>query len=196
MLISRVNLVAPLALMAALWAVTGLEAADQEALVKLSPTKLMGRTGGDTFDDTSRILEELSETSQVQEVVIEHSVHDDDEVIYGIQMIHDEENLDFHGRSDGKKRSFFNIEDEAAEYITGISGIYTEEWGIQSLNIHYAQDGKYEQMSERYGAFPFFEHKPSPYFLKCDLGQEVVGFKGRAGNWIDAIGLICRRRDE
>lgn len=201
MLISRGNLAASLALVVTLWAVTGQEAAaqeevEQETAAGLSRTPVEGREGGRKFDDISEILEELSDTSRVQQVVIHHSVHDDNEVIYGIQMIHDEDELELNGRSDGKKRGVFDLDNKAAKYITGISGTYTEEWGIQSLSIHYAQDGKYEQMSDRYGAFPFFEHNPSAYFLKCDLGEEVVGFRGRAGKWIDAIGLICRRRDE
>ncbi len=84
-----------------------------------------------------------------------------------------------HGGTGGNERSFRLRPDE---YITGLSGRCGD--GVDSLRIHTNL-----RTSELYGG----RGGDRDFRLEVPRGAEVLGFTGRAGEYLDAVGLTFAR---
>lgn len=134
-------------------------------------TNFMGGPGGREFSDP-----EPSAGARVTEVRIRSS-----DAIDAVQMVYalavgSGFMGDQHGGSGGRF-SVFSLDPD--EYITGISGRYGDT--IDSLRI---QTNK--RASQLYGG----GGGNRDYRLEVPRDTEAVGFVGRSGNLVDAIGLI------
>lgn len=145
--------------------------------IVMTATKQLGPSGGGgghPFSDDA-----LPPSSRVVEVRIRHGKYID-----AVQIIHETSvgavhPMPMHG-GDGGKLDVFQL--DADEYITGISGGYGKK--VDSLRLHTNR-----QESILYGG-----SGPNSYRYDVEASTEVVGFFGRCGDLIDAIGIIIRQR--
>ncbi len=86
-----------------------------------------------------------------------------------------------HGGDGGRVYSFTLNNNE---YITGISGKYSRF--VDSIRIHTS----FGRTSQRYGGGGGYVN----YSYKAPPGTEIIGFFGRKGALIDAIGILYRKR--
>jgi hypothetical protein len=135
-----------------------------------------GGQGGGPFSDT-----EISEKSKVLAVQVTFG-----EYVDSIRLEYQDENqtvqeLEKHGGQGSTAKTFVLAKED---HLTGISGLYGQN--IDCLSLH-TQLGRTSELYGKYrtGLQPF-EYKVAP-------GEEVIGFHGRSGALIDAIGIIIRK---
>jgi hypothetical protein len=87
--------------------------------------------------------------------------------------------FEVHGGGGGEERVF---ELEPGEYITAITGRYGNN--VDSVVIH-TSEGRQSTRFGGSGGLANFSYE-APY------GYEIAGFQGRAGRYIDALGVILR----
>jgi hypothetical protein len=85
-----------------------------------------------------------------------------------------------HGRTDGKLHV---LRLDADEFIISISGQFSAQ--VDSIRIQTTK-----KVSPLFGG----EGGAGAYIYEAPPGAEIVGFFGRAGEALDAIGVILRRR--
>ena len=134
-----------------------------------------GGSGGQEFIDDA-----IPQNSKVVEVII-HAGNQVDSV----QIVHETNSgvrqpLPAHGGAGGSRDSFIL---DADEFITGISGRFGSR--VDSIQIH-----TNKQSSIRFGG----SGGGADYQCQAPEGTEIVGFVGRSGSGIDAIGSVLRRR--
>jgi hypothetical protein len=134
-----------------------------------------GGTGGGEFTDRY-----IGDTSRVLVIRVSHG-----RVIEGIQVVYQmsggaTDELTMHGGAGGPF-GFFRLDHE--EYITGIRGRYGDF--VDSLQIR-----TNKQRTTHFGG----NGGTADYVYEAPEGTEIVGFCGRSGDVIDAIGVILRAR--
>jgi hypothetical protein len=134
-----------------------------------------GGTGGGEFTD-----DYIGDTSKVVEIRVSHG-----RVIEGIQIAYEMSDgtrhpLRMHGGAGGPLEVFTLHRDE---YITGIGGRYGDF--VDSLQIR-----TNKQRTTHFGG----NGGTADYVYEAPEGTEIVGFCGRSGDVIDAIGVILRAR--
>ncbi len=139
-----------------------------------SQTPLFGGGGGAMFADA-----EVPPGARIAEI----HVWGDDR-IDAIQLMYQLPNRRIvegqrHGGRGGNEQVFRLGPDE---YVTGISGRYGE--GVDSLRIHTNR-----RTSQLFGG----RGGGRDYRIDIPRGAEAIGFAGRAGEFLDAIGLAYRR---
>jgi len=139
---------------------------------QLSSTNVVGGRGARTFADF-----QVPADARVSEVRIQSG-----ERIDSLQMVYvlpDGSSLSGprHGGSGGRL-NVFRL--DADEYITGLSGRYGET--IDSMRI---------ETNKRSSALYGGSGGSTDYRVDVPSGNCAVGFAGRAGDYLDAIGLIC-----
>ena len=134
-----------------------------------------GGTDGETFSDDVRLQD-----CQLMEVQIYAQ-----QQINGLRIIHqtcagDHHPFPLHGSATG---DCYHLTLAPDEFIISISGYYDSQ--INGLRI---QTNK--QISPLLGS----EEGAGIYRYEAPPGAEIVGFWGQAGDGIDALGVILRRR--
>jgi hypothetical protein len=134
-----------------------------------------GGIGGKEFADDI-----LPQDYQVVEVYIYAQ-----EQVYGVQIIHEtcegrRHPFLVHGRTGGELHV---LRLDADEFIVSISGQFSTQ--VDSLRI---QTNK--KISSLFGG----NGGAGAYVYEAPSGTEIVGFYGRAGDTLDAIGVVLRRR--
>ena len=155
----------------------------QEAFEKLvEKYKLLdfgysGGGGGIEFKDYV-----IPQNSTVKEVIIRSG-----EYVDAIGIVHRTAEgtsypLDMHGGGGGVRKEFRL---EPNEYITEINGRYGEI--VDSIQIHTNR-----KVSPKYGG----SGGNKEYRYIAPEGTEVVGFYGRSGTYLDAIGIVFRQHEK
>lgn len=134
-----------------------------------------GGTGGEEYTDES-----VESTSSVTQVRIGAGT-----LIDSIQMVHKLKNgttheFPKHGGSGGDPH-VVTLNDN--EYITKISGKYGSR--VDSITIH--------TNTQDIGPFGG-DGGSADYIYEAPDGYEIIGFHCRAGNRVDAIGVVYRKR--
>jgi hypothetical protein len=134
-----------------------------------------GGTGGAEFVD-----DVLPEDFQVAEVRVHAQ-----ERVHAVHIVHEtcdggSHSFPLHGSAAGKLHV---VRLDADEFIVAISGRFSE--CIDSLRIY-----TNKQVSPVFGG----DRGGSAYIYEAPPGAEIVGFFGRAGDALDAIGVVLRRR--
>jgi hypothetical protein len=133
-----------------------------------------GGSGGADFADDA-----IAPSAKVREVHIRSGAYVD-----AIQIVHEVAGvtnpMPIHGGNGGALHVFSLDPDE---YIIGIGG----RWGKYVDSI-YIQTNK--QTSPLYGR----NNTENTYYFQAPEGSEIVGFFGRAGALVDAIGALARKR--
>jgi hypothetical protein len=134
-----------------------------------------GGTGGEEFVD---------EIHPQDDRIVELHIHAE-EWVNAIQIIH--ETIDgrrhlfsLHGQATGACEILALDRDEFIVGITGRFGLY-----VNSIRIH---------TNKRVSCLLGGEDGADVYAYEALPGTEIVGFCGRAGSRLDAIGVILRRR--
>ena len=140
------------------------------ALGQASGTAVAGGGGGNAFTDG-----QPAQGARIAEVRVRAG-----DTIDAVQMIYAlaDGRLSAGTRHGGKggRENVFRLDND--EYITGISGRYGDT--VDSLRIH-----TNKRTSPAYGGGGDHDFR-----LDAPSGAQAVGFVGRAGNTVDAIGLI------
>ena len=89
-----------------------------------------------------------------------------------------------HGGNGGGENAFTLKEDEYLTKISGKAGSY-----IGSIQFHTNED-----TSNSYGTAQG-QWAGADFTLEASANQQIVGFKGRSGSYIDAIGIKTRNKD-
>ncbi|MCP4687825.1 MAG: hypothetical protein GY859_07225 [Desulfobacterales bacterium] len=143
---------------------------DAQKLYRMGPS---GGLGGVYFHDSN-----VPGDSRVSEVRVRHGSWID-----AIQIFHVQNNrtiaMNKHG-GDGGRFSSFKLGDD--DYIKAIGGGYGRF--VQSIRI-YTNNGS----SRTYGS-----GGKANYYYEAPRGYEIVGFLGRSGAFLDAVGVIVRER--
>jgi hypothetical protein len=147
---------------------------NKEAMItkKCGPS---GGTGGEEFAD-----DVLPEDCQVVEVRIYAQ-----QQVHAVQIIHEtcdgrRHVFPLHGRALGESHL---VRLAADEFIIGISGQFSTQ--VDSIRIH-----TNKQVSPLLGG----DGGGGAYTYEAPSGSEIGGFYGRAGDGLNAIGVILRRR--
>jgi len=139
---------------------------------QLLSTNVVGGRGGRTFYDS-----QVPENARVSEVRIRSG-----ERIDSVQMVYElSDGSSQEGRrygGSGGRLNVFRLDSD--EYITGLSGRYGET--IDSMRIE-----TNKRSSTLFGG----RGGSTDYRVDVPSGNYAVGFTGRAGDYLDAIGLIC-----
>ena len=140
--------------------------------MQLVSTNVIGGRGGRAFSDS-----QIPADARVTEVRIQAGDRVD-----SVQMVYalsDGRTVagPLHGGSGGRPNVFTLDSDE---YITGISGRYGDN--IDSMRI---------QTNKR--TTPLYGGRGGDRDFRIDVpgGHQAVGFAGRAGDYLDAVGLVC-----
>ena len=146
----------------------------QAGTVQYQQTQLYGGSGGNPFSD-----QDIPASARIGEIRIFSSDRVD-----SVQMIYvlpDGRTMEGerYGGSGGRQRVFRL---DADEYVTGISGRYGDM--IHSLRIH-----TNKKSSPLYGG----PGGSRNFSIEVPTGSQAVGFVGRAGQYLDAIGLVHTR---
>ena len=138
---------------------------------RIEATEVYGGQGGDSFSDT-----QMPDGAREFEAVISSGEFMDS--IQLVYMLPDgrTQSTPRRGGSGGERRVFRFDSDE---YLMGISGRYGNY--IDSLRIH-----TNKRTSSIYGG----SGGNRDYRIDIPPGNHAIGFKGRAGDYLDAIGLI------
>jgi len=138
---------------------------------QIRTTNVVGGPGGSPFSDTNyqlgaRVLEVRVSAGRIVDSVQITYEFQDGRTATGAR----------HGGTGGDLNTFRL---ESDEYITGISGRYGQQ--IDSLTIH-----TNKRSSPRYGR----SNGDRDFRLDVPSDQQAIGFAGRAGTYVDAIGLL------
>lgn len=137
----------------------------------ISQTNIVGGSGGNAFQDSS-----IPANARVSEVIVSAGTFIDAvQLVYGTP---DGRTVtsDLHGGSGGTRNTFRLGPDE---YLIGISGRYGRN--IDSLRLH-----TNKRTSPVYGG----SGGANDFRIEIPSGNQVVGFIGRSGRLVDAIGLL------
>lgn len=134
-----------------------------------------GGAGGKEFVD-----DVLPEDYQVAEVRIYAQ-----ERVHAVQIVHEtcdgrSHPFPLHGSAAGQLHV---VQLDADEFIVGISGRFSTQ--VDSIRIH-----TNKQVSPLFGS----DCGAGAYVYEAPPGAEIVGFFGRAGDELVAIGVVLRRR--
>jgi hypothetical protein len=134
-----------------------------------------GGAGGEEFAD-----DVLPEDWQVVEVHIHAQ-----EQVHAVQIVHVtcdglRHPFPVHGRAVGEPHILLL---EADEFIVGISGQFSGQ--VDSIRIH-----TNKRVSPLFGG----DDSGGDYTYEAPSGSEIVGFCGRAGDSLNAIGVVLRGR--
>lgn len=143
------------------------------------------RTGDDPEEQAGREFsdEATREGSKIVEVRLRHG-----RLIDSIQLVceipdGERHELPAHGGGGGQL-SVFTLDRD--EFLTGISGTYGAS--VDTIRLH-----TNKQTSAPFGGANT-SGGPANYLYEAPEGYEIVGFWGRSGDMIDAIGIIFRQR--
>lgn len=134
-------------------------------------TQIAGGTGGNSFQDTS-----IPPNARISEVRVASGSFVDSVQLEYVLSNGRTATTPLRGGTGGQVNHFRL---DADEYVTGISGRYGRN--IDSLRIH-----TNKRTSPVYGG----SGGSRDYRIDVPSGNQAVGFVGRAGNYLDAIGLV------
>jgi Jacalin-like lectin domain len=144
-------------------------------MMSVSKCGYSGGTGGQEFSDDA-----LPDSSKVIQVKIRSG-----ELLDAIQIVHETNNgirhpMPLHGGNGGEQQDFLLDEDE---FITGVTGRFGN--GVDSIQFI-----TNKQRSSVFGG----SGGSATYTYEAPQGTEVVGFFGRSGATIDALGIVLRAK--
>jgi hypothetical protein len=136
----------------------------------LYPSRVYGGSGGGKFSDAP------PDSAHVVAFHVRSGAFVD-----AVQIIYDTIDLPKHGGDGGEFNSTIRL--EPGEYIAAVAG--TSDVYVNCLMIE-------TSTGRRFG--PFGKCSGSRFVLNAPVGYEIVGFVGRSGVYVDAIGVVVRER--